>query len=162
MRNFKLIVAIAGTLLCAVALAQQDPNSKLKNYDKSLYERLTTDKKSLYDQLGGRPMIQRIVNDAVNNVFADRRIAHYFVEAEISVLKVQVTDQICELTGGPCKYKSRSMEKAHDGHNITDAAFGAFVEDFQAAVRKHGIPFELENKLLALLAPMKSAIVYRK
>ena len=51
------------------------------------------------------------------------------------------------------------MEESHKGMGVTDAAFVALVEDFQIAVRQAGLTFEQENKLVALLAPMRPVIV---
>jgi hemoglobin len=53
------------------------------------------------------------------------------------------------------------MESAHRGQNITAAEFNALVEDFQLAMRETGVPYGLENQVLALLAPMKPAVLHQ-
>src|SRR5512144_2412324 len=85
--------------------------------------------KSLYDRLGGRPAITAVVDDFVGNVAADARINGFFARTDVPHLKRQLVDQVCQASGGPCKYTGRDMMSAHRGMNITDAQFGALVED---------------------------------
>ena len=130
-----------------------------KNYDLTLYERLTTEKKSLYQQIGGHAVLEGIMKNTVSLIKQDPRIAKYFEKTDSEVLAYHLTEQVCQLSGGECEYLGRSMEESHKGMGVTDAAFVALVEDFQIAVRQAGLTFEQENKLVALLAPMRPVIV---
>jgi hemoglobin len=71
--------------------------------------------KSLYERLGGKPAIQAVVDDFIGNVAADPRINGFFANADIPRLKRMLVDQICEASGGPCKYTGKSMKEAHAG-----------------------------------------------
>src|SRR5215469_17293614 len=62
---------------------------------------------SLYQRLGGQPAITAVVDDFVANVAADNRINHYFAQTNIPHLKMELVDQICQATGGPCTYTGR-------------------------------------------------------
>src|SRR2546423_6557230 len=84
---------------------------------------------SLYERLGGKPAITAVVDDFVGNVANDTRINKRFANADIPRLKSRLVDQVCEATGGPCKYTGASMRDAHTGMMITDAEFNALVED---------------------------------
>ena len=53
------------------------------------------------------------------------------------------------------------MKAAHRGLHVDEAAFDAFVEDLQDAMRQCGIPFWTQNRLLARFAPMEREIVTR-
>ena len=141
------------------AVAATAATSEAKNYDTTIYERLTTEKPSLYEQIGGRPVLEKIMKDSVALFKADPRIAKFFEETDSEVLVYHLTEQVCYLAGGGCEYLGRSMEESHKGMGVKDADFVALVEDFQVAVRKAGLTFEQENKLVALLAPMRPAIV---
>lgn len=137
----------------------EDNTGPAKNYDTTIYERLTNESPSLYEQIGGRPVLEKIMKDSVALFKQDPRIAKFFEETETEVLVYHLTEQVCQLAGGGCEYLGRSMEESHKGMGVKDAHFVALVEDFQIAVRKAGLTFEQENKLVALLAPMRSAIV---
>jgi hemoglobin len=138
-----------------------DGSSDLKNYDRTLYERLSSADRSLYDRLGGREVIERFVDDCIERVLVNERINFLFDNTDIPNLKFHLTEQICQLTGGPCVYEGMDMESAHFDLDISAAEFNALVEDLQMAMRANGVPFGLENQVLALLAPMKPVILHR-
>ena len=114
---------------------------------------------SLYDRLGGKPAITAVVDDFVANVAADKRINGRFANANIDRLKQMLVAQICAGTGGPCSYTGRDMQSAHKGMNISDAEFGALVEDLVTTLDKFKVPTKEKQDLLAVLGPMKPAIV---
>jgi hemoglobin len=115
--------------------------------------------KPLYDRLGGKPAITAVVDEFVGNVAADNRINGRFANANIPRLKQMLVDQICQGTGGPCTYSGRDMMSAHRGMNISDAEFGALVEDLVKALDKFKVPEKEKGELLAALGPMKPQIV---
>lgn len=147
MRRLGLGIA-AVAVLAAAGCASMD--------DKAMMER-----KTLYDRLGGKPAITAVVDDFIANVAADRRINQRFDGANIPRLKGMLVDQICEATGGPCKYTGRSMPEAHRGMNITDAEFGALVEDLVTSLDKFRVPAPEKGELLSALGGLKGQIVGR-
>ena len=122
---------------------------------------MATVKTSLYDRLGGKSAITAVVDDFVGNVAADSRINRRFQGANIPRLKAMLVDQICEATGGPCKYTGKSMADTHRGMGIGDAEFGALVEDLVKTLDKFKVPTAEKNELLSTLGGMKGQIVGR-
>ncbi len=116
---------------------------------------------SLYERLGGKPAITAVVDDFIGNVAGDTRINKRFADTNIPRLKTMLVDQICEASGGPCKYTGRSMRDAHTGMKITDAEFGALVEDLVKSLDKFKVPAKEKNELLGALGSMKGDIVGR-
>ncbi|NVJ97806.1 MAG: group 1 truncated hemoglobin [Alphaproteobacteria bacterium] len=116
---------------------------------------------SLFEELGGLDSITRFTNRLVDLTFEDPRTAHQFKQTKKDRLAKLLVDQICELSGGPCKYKGVNMRKSHVKLDITEAEFNALVEQLQQAMDEEGVPFHSQNKLLAILAPMKRDIVER-
>ena len=116
---------------------------------------------ALYDDLGGREGITRIINDLLDVELKDARIKHAFDDTNIDRLKGLLVQQFCELSGGPCHYKGRSMAASHKGLHLTNRDFNALVEDLQIAMDRSNIPFRIQNRLLALLAPMQRDTVTR-
>jgi hemoglobin len=51
------------------------------------------------------------------------------------------------------------MLTAHKGRGITEAAFNAVVEDLVATLDKFNVPAKEKSDLLALLGPLKTAVV---
>jgi len=121
----------------------------------------TFDHGSLYSRLGGKPAIRLVVEDFVHNVAQDRRINGFFGTTNIPRLKRLLVEQICEASGGPCRYSGRSMRAAHRGLNIGNADFNALVQDLGRSLNKYGVPAREQRELTAILLPLKGDIVSR-
>ena len=115
--------------------------------------------KSLCDRLGGKPAIQAVVDDFIGNVAADNRINSFFANTNIPRLNMMLVNQICEATGGPCKYEGRSMKTAHTGMGLSDANFNALVDDLVKSLNKFNVPEREKKELLTALAAMRGDIV---
>lgn len=118
---------------------------------------------STYRGLGGKEGIARIVASFLTLVQQDERVKESFVDFDMEQLAERLAEQLCEFSGGPCrytgKYKDRDMESSHVDLKITNAQFNAVTEDLQLAMERHGVPNGVQNKLIAKLAPMQRAIV---
>lgn len=114
---------------------------------------------TLYQQLGARPGLGRLMDDFMQRLLADPRMQPFFKDANQAHVKAQLVDQFCEVAGGPCKLVGPDMKKVHDGFDIDRAAFNALVEVLQQAMDAQGIAFSTQNRLLAKLAPMHRQIV---
>jgi len=120
--------------------------------------------KTLYQRLGGKKAITAVVDEFVGRVAADSRINGYFKDTaadpkRLAHFKMNLVDQICEASGGPCKYKGKDMKTAHAGMGITGADFNALVEDLVAALDKFHVGEREKNDLLGALGPMQKDIV---
>ena len=117
---------------------------------------------SLYRRLGGREGIAQVVGDFTANMAADPRVNERFKDAkpaEIEKFKSNLSDQICEATGGPCSYLGKDMKTAHQGMRITEAEWNATVENLVKALDKNNVPVQAKQELLGALGPMKKDIV---
>jgi hemoglobin len=119
---------------------------------------------SLYNQLGGKQGIKKVVNDFVTNVGGDNRINKFFADTvkdkhRLSKFKENLVDQICQASGGSCKYKGKDMKTAHRGMGVSDADFNALVEDLVKALDANHVSADAKNTLLGALGPMKGDIV---
>lgn len=115
----------------------------------------------LYRAFGGKEHIAKIVDDATDRWVNDPRIGPTFDNLNLVRFKALLTDQLCELTGGPCRYKGRDMYRSHKGLHLNVGEFNALVEGLQFAMDDYQIPFWTQNRLLAILAPMERDIVTR-
>ena len=113
----------------------------------------------LYQALGEKAGITRLMDDFVNRLVKDPRIGEHFKDVKPAALKESLTDQICSLSGGPCQYEGADMKSVHADMDINKGHFNALVEVLQKAMDGQGIPFAQQNRLLALLAPMHRDII---
>jgi hemoglobin len=114
---------------------------------------------TLFQQIGGEPKLRATIDTMTEIMLVDPRINFTFANTDLAKFKGLLYDQICELTGGPCKYTGRDMASSHEKINSTNAMFNALAEDLYIAFEKHGVPYRLQNRVMALLAPMQPDIV---
>ncbi len=114
---------------------------------------------SLYRDLGGKDGIDKIVEAEMAYHLINPRIKAQFDEISVDHLKGQLKIFFCQLTGGPCTYKGFDMFTVHKGMHLKDADFNALTEDLQLGMNDVGVPFAVQNRLLAKLSPYERDIV---
>ena len=114
---------------------------------------------ALYRDLGGTDGIAKLLNAILDRVYADERIAFLFEPDNRGDLHEVLVEQICELSGGPCVYTGLDMVEAHGGMDLKASEFDIFVEDSILGMTDAGVPHTVQNRLLALLAPMRADII---
>ena len=116
---------------------------------------------SLYRAFGEKAGLSTLMTDFVTRLKADARIGPFFKDVSAKHLATQLTDQLCAVSGGPCKYEGEAMAKSHKDLGIGRADFNALVEVLQDTMAARGIAFRDQNRMLALLAPMHRDIITR-
>jgi len=112
----------------------------------------------LYQQLGEREGIGSIVEDLLYLIVEDERINHQFRGINVAQFHRNLTDQLCELSGGPCQYNGRDMRELHADMAITDTQFNALAENLVLAMEKNNVPTGAQNRLLKQLIPQYPAV----
>ena len=116
---------------------------------------------ALFRALGGKAGIAAVMNDFVPRLKADTRIGAFFKDTNARHLADQLTDQVCQASGGPCVYDGPTMKESHAELQIRRADFNRLVELLQDTLQARGVPFAVQNRLLARLAPMHRDIIDR-
>ena len=109
---------------------------------------------SLYQQLGEREGIANVVEDLLYLIVDDDRINQQFKGMDVDQFHHNLTDQLCELSGGPCTYTGREMRELHSDMAITDTQFNALAENLILAMEKNDIPTGAQNRLIKQLVPL--------
>jgi len=123
---------------------------------------------SLYDRLGGLKGITVVVDD-----FIDRLVANATLNQNPAIdagrknspapyLKFQVSQLVCEVTGGPCKYTGAAMKPAHAHLNISENEWNVMGAEFKRSLDKHKVPAAEQAALFDIVGKTKSDIVVRK
>ncbi len=78
----------------------------------------------MYQRLGGKKSIVAVVDEFVGRVAADKRINHYFAATaadpqRLAKFKMNLVNQICMASGGPCQYTGKDMKSAHIPRRIS-------------------------------------------
>lgn len=127
-----------------------------------------TGAKPLYERLGGLKGITVVVDD-----FIDRLVANKTLNKNPAInagrksspapyLKFQVSQLICELAGGPCKYTGQAMKESHAHLNISEKEWGVMAKEFQKSLDKFKVPAAEQKELFDMVGETKADIVVRK
>ncbi|MFO1326654.1 MAG: group 1 truncated hemoglobin [Rubrivivax sp.] len=108
---------------------------------------------------GGKPGIAAVMDDLVRRLKLDTRTAHFFRDSNATHLAAQLTEQLCQVAGGPCRYEGPTMREAHADMGLTRADFLALVELLQDSMAARRVPWDAQRAMLARLAPMHREIV---
>lgn len=116
---------------------------------------------TLFEDLGGQPGVDRIVDGIVALYMSDPRLAADFDNINPDRLRSRLASYLCVIADGPCVYKGRSMAAAHKGLKIDEARFDAVAEDLEIVMTRDRVPNWTQNRLMARLAPLAHQIVTR-
>ncbi len=145
MKNIALALVLLALTACA-GQATQTP-------------KVPVPKDALYRELGSMEGITKVVDLFFQRINNDARINTLFLKVDHNDLRRLVIEQMCAATGGPCTYTGRSMEEAHSGLNLTNKDFDAFMGDLTGALKDAHVSSDAQNKLLAILKPMRPQVV---
>jgi hemoglobin len=155
MKFLNMAIAVTAFMLSTVdapaAMAQQAPTPA-----------------PLYERLGGLKGITVVVDD-----FIDRLVANKTLNKNPAInagrkrspapyLKFQVSQLVCEVTGGPCKYTGKGMKESHAHLNITEKEWDVMAVEFKKSLDKFKVPAAEQKELFEIVGKTKADIVTRK
>lgn len=114
---------------------------------------------TLYDALGGERGVREFMSEYVELLAADPSTGPSFADSSLPRIKGLLAEQLCELTGGPCRYSGDGMRQVHANLGITEAQFHAAVQRLRELMIRRGYPLAVRNGVLRLLAPMQRDVV---
>ena len=140
---------------------------------------VATEKKSLYEDLGGSDGINAIVDDFITRALADPRVnwdrigvihgglstEHYdsvtwnSTPEHVKVLKLHMAQFLALATGGPTQYTGKDMHSSHAHMHITDAEFDASLGDLKQTLDKLQIANQEQKELLSIVESTREQIV---
>jgi hemoglobin len=149
LRMSLLSVALAlGTSVAPVASAQQ-----------------TDAQKSLYDRLGGLKGITVVVDDFINRLVVNEELnQNPAIDAgrkrsPAPYLKFQVSQMVCGVTGGPCKYTGKAMAESHVHLNISEKEWSVMATEFKKSLDEFRVPAAEQKELFDIVGTTKADIV---
>lgn len=124
--------------------------------------------KPLYERLGGLKGITVVVDDFLDRLVANRTLnKNPAIKAgrknsPTPYLKFQVSQMVCEVTGGPCKYTGKPMKESHAHLNISENEWNVMAKEFKKSLDKFKVPAAEQGELFAIVGKTKDDIVTRK
>lgn len=154
MKILKIVIAsmafVIATTIAPIATAQQE------------------DTKPLYERLGGLKGITVVVDDFINRLVVNKQLNKNPAinagrkSSPAPYLKFQVSQLICELSGGSCKYTGMAMKESHAHLNISEKEWDVMAKEFQKSLNKFKVPAAEQKELFDMVGKTKADIVIRK
>lgn len=124
--------------------------------------------KSLYDRVGGLKGISLVVDDFVDRLVVNEELnKNPAIDAgrkrsPAPYLKFQVSQLVCQATGGPCKYTGMAMKASHVHLNINEHEWEVMAMEFKKSLDKFKVPAAEQTELFDIVGATKADIVVRK
>lgn len=118
---------------------------------------------TLYERLGGRPGIDRLVDRIIDLHLQNELVAPRYRaldEEATSRAREKVKEFIAAGTGGPVEYTGRSMIETHTGMNVSPAEFLAVIDDIMQAMNEMEYPRPVCDEILGISYSLKEEIVH--
>lgn len=159
MRALTLCIAMTLTMFVPAAWAQEEqPVAPYVQSDANAGAQPLTDP-AILAAFHGREGIQRIANRTVDLALADPQLGPIFEPFDMVRLRRTLNEHFCYLLGGGCAYTGRDMATSHAGMGVQTRDFNLLVRHLRTAMEEEDVPFPMQNRFLAVLAPMHSEVV---
>ena len=114
---------------------------------------------NLYEEIGGRPALQVIVDFFYARVLADPELAWLFTVGVGVRHRAFMVTALGQAIGGPERYWGPLLADAHRDLGITDAQFDRATAHLSGALDELGVPWPLAGQVIAIVAKLRWAIV---
>ena len=151
MKNRSLLAIVASLMLATASLSTPAADAP----------------KPLYDRLGGLKGITMVVDDFIDHLVANKTlnknpaINEGRKRSPAPYLKFQVSQLVCEVTGGPCKYTGKGMKESHVHLNISEKEWGIMAGEFKKSLDKFKVQAQEQKELFEIVGKTKADIVTR-
>jgi hemoglobin len=115
---------------------------------------------TIYDEIGGAPAVNAVVDAFYERLIADADLMAYFDGRDMARLKAHQRALVTVALGGTSEeYSGRMMQPAHAGLAITHEAFDKVLDHLLAVLTGAGVSPVTSAKILAILQPLRTDVV---
>jgi hemoglobin len=114
---------------------------------------------SIYQAIGGRAAVAAAVEGLYGRLLADPELGRFFPGGVGARHRGYVVTILGEALGGPERYRGPDLARAHSGLGISDAHFDRTAAHLQATLDELGVPRELADRIVAIVAGLRPAVV---
>ena len=118
-----------------------------------------SEQKTLLEQLGGRPCLERVHKIFYDKLFAHPWLGQFFAGKNQKRQEDQQSDFMTKPMGGEAIYSGKFPIPAHSNMYITDEMFDLRSGILRESLREAGVPDHLAQKWLAIDNAFRTGIV---
>ncbi|MCQ6266912.1 group 1 truncated hemoglobin [Fictibacillus sp. WQ 8-8] len=116
---------------------------------------------SLYEKLGGKDSIGKVVDRFYDKVLADSSVNYFFENIDMENQRKHQTKFLSFALGGPAQYSGKSMAKVHEGMNLQPEHFDAIVLHLKEALQEFNVPEQDIETAVDHVNTLRDDILYK-
>lgn len=120
--------------------------------------------KSLYSEVGGDEVIEKVVKIMYRKVLADKNLIGFFADVDTVLLRRKLRRFLHVATGGPDRISGLEIRAAHDravGMGLSQKHVEAWLGHFRAALEAANIDEEIADRVLASVGLVRDDVLGR-
>lgn len=114
---------------------------------------------TLFEELGGEPVLRRIIDRFVDRLFEDMMIGFMFEKVSRERLKAMEYEFAASHLGGTVEYTGRPLAAAHRAHRIFDGQFSRRFTLLRETLEELDVPEAVREHWLAHTAALRELLV---
>lgn len=114
---------------------------------------------TLYERIGGRPGIERLITSFYRRVLSDPLLSPFFHDTAIEKLRSMQVAFFTIALGGPEPEEMPSLNRAHRGRGIESKHLTRFTELLVETLAEEGIPEEDAQKVYERIAMYSNQVL---
>jgi hemoglobin len=150
-----------------VLLAKPSPPSATPGPAKAPEKKVVRTGATLWERLGKEKGARKIIDEWLSAALNDPKVnftrdgKRKLDETQLAALKANLVDLANVISGGSGSYRGKRMFEAHQGMNITEAEFDAFVGHLTTALQNNGVGLADRSIIWAALQGKRADFVQK-
>ncbi len=120
-----------------------------------------TEKKTIYEQLGGAPAIDVAVDKFYDKVLSDPVVKDFFINTNMNFQRKHQKNFITFVTGGPNIYKGKNLREIHKKMGLEDVHFDHIKKHLGDTLLELGVQKELVDEVMELIESLRPEVLNR-
>jgi hemoglobin len=113
---------------------------------------------SLFDRMGGEPVLRAVIDEFVDRVFDDLMIGFMFRRANRARVKRFEYEHAAEFLGADVSYGGRPLGDVHRPHRVMGGQFARRKEILRQVLVKHDVPADVVSAWLDHVDSLRALI----
>ncbi len=113
---------------------------------------------TLFEQLGGEPVLRQIIDRFVDRIFDDVMIGFFFRNADRERIKQKEYEFAAAHLGAAVQYTGKPIGQAHAAHPIMGGQFARRLQLLKETLREADVPIEVVEHWLAHTERLRPAV----